>query len=132
MISSCTTDTKTSVLGAGIHVEKSQHISDSPVANNTAVQMKTSYCYNCRIVFSCYSNVTASMSRATIMFPSGNEYSSSTYSMTVQVVGTSGIRAHSRGYATPEQGIYTCRMPGSNGSTLEISIGIYLNAPSQL
>ena len=52
--------------------------------------------------------------------------------MRVQLDGASSIHAHSYSYDTPQQGIYTCRMPGPNGSILEMSIGIYVNSPSQL
>ena len=111
--------------GAGIFVEGSQFINSKPVANNTALRFKTSSCYYCtKVNVYCYSSATAA--RVSVVLPDGSEQFTSRYSSyIIEQVSPSGLHFWNSRYYTPPQGIYTCRMPDSNGNTLEMSFGLY-------
>ena len=116
-------------VGAGIYVEHSQYISNSAVANNTAVRLKTVYCDNCRLSFYCLSNSTKNTPKATLLDPRGRKFpTQETYGLRVNWVNSSGFYTHNNGYDIPGQGIYTCEMPDSNGNLLMLSIGVYHNS----
>ena len=113
--------------GAGIYVEGSQYINSKPVANNTALHFKTSNCqrYYCDAVsIYCYSSATSA--RVSVVLPNGSEKFTGIYSTyIIEQVSPSGLHFKNMRYYTPPQGIYTCRMPDSNGNTLEMSFGLY-------
>ena len=112
--------------GAGIYVEHSQFISNSAVANNTAVRLTSVDCENCRLSFYCLSNSTTNTSKAILQYPSGRKFpTQELYSLRVNWVNSSGFYAHNNGRYIPGQGIYTCEMPDSNGNLLMLSIGVY-------
>ena len=110
--------------GGGIFVEGSQYINSKPGANNTALRFKTSSCYYCQVNVYCYSSATSAI--VSVVLPDGNEQFTGRYSTyIIEQVSPSGLHFKNSRYYNPPQGIYTCRMPDSDGNTLEMSFGLY-------
>ena len=116
-----------------MYVERSRHISNQAVPNNTALILsRERHTYFRRVSFYivrfyCFSN--ASDSSPTIVLPRGREYTTNSY-YGVRPVQQSGIYLSFKREYRPDTGIYTCRMTDSNGHVVDMSVGIYYLSPS--
>ena len=115
--------------GAGIHVEESLFHNNSAMHNNSVIVKKS--CYNCKVKFYCYSN-SSSSNVGYVQFPTGSlRYNDSDYyQWEITRINPSGIRVRSYQDTDPNSwGIFTCRLPDSNGNIIETSIGVYSRMP---
>ena len=114
-----------------MYVEYSHYIRGKAVKNNSLIVDRSCGSF-CRINVHCHSNST-SRSVGYYLFPTGHTvYSNSDiYDYYVDRYGYGGVRIRdSYGNVPDIWGIFICKIPDSNGNTLEASIGIYSSMPS--
>lgn len=102
--------------------------------NNSFIVQKSRSCYYCKVDVYCHCDATLE-DVGVYVFPNGREiYSSSNYYYYyVRREGYSGIRIRNYHTYTPSSwGIFTCKMPDSEGNMIENSIGVYHTMPSKL
>ena len=117
--------------GAGIYVKGSSFHNNFGIYNNSVIVKKSSSCYYCRVVFYCYSN-SSSSNVGYVQFPTGSlRYNDSDYyHWEITRTNPSGMRVRSYQDNIPYSwGVFTCRLPDSNGKIIETSIGVYPRMP---
>ena len=107
---------------------------NKPVANNSVVLLKTTQCLYCKLSFHCYSN-SSQTGVGYIIFPNSRQYYRSSrayYGVEVYRRNPSGISFKNSALQAPRyEGIYTCRLPDSNGNILDINIAYYRRCSSK-
>ena len=90
-----------------------------PLANNSMVTI------NYRTIdFVCYTNSSGS-DDGYIIFPYNRQF----YDTQIRRISPSGIQFQNNNYRLPVYtGIYTCRLPDSNGKILDFNLGVYTSA----
>lgn len=115
--------------GAEIYVAHSLNYSGVTVANNSLIVHHPPSCHSCKTEFYCYSNSTFS-NVGEVIFPDGSVHHTNPVRGTdyyVERLKHSGI--HIQVHNLNAQGIYTCKLPDSSGSILDVSIGLYRDLP---
>ena len=108
-----------------VYVAKSYDHEDVIVANNSAVLYHPGSCLNCPVVFYCFSNFTSS-GVGELILPDGTTHHHNTDSsqLLVKRLPFSTLRVQVSN-SQPITGLFTCRLPDSNGNTMETTIGLY-------
>ena len=108
-----------------VYVAESYDHEDVIVANNSAVLYHPGSCLNCPVVFYCFSNSTSS-GVGELILPDGTTHHHNTDSsqLLVERLPFSTLRVQVSN-SQPITGLFTCRLPDSNGNTMETTIGLY-------
>ena len=119
--------------GAEVYIVQSSNYKSSIVANNSVIVHQQDPCVNCKADIYCYSNSTLS-NIGEIIFPNGKTYSTNSglnHHYTVDRLQSAIHVAvpNSDSSLGLNQGIYTCKIPDSNGISIDISFGLYSDYP---
>ena len=102
-----------------VYVAKSMNREDVILANNSAILYDSPTCSGCVTEFYCLSNSTLS-GVGEVVFPDGTVHTTDS----VERLAFSTLRVQLSN-SQPTTGIFTCRLPDTNGNILEASIGLY-------
>ena len=106
-----------------MYVAESYNQEDAILSNNSAILYHPLSCYYCPVEFYCISNSTLS-GVGDLVLPDGSIIHSDSSGLSVERLpfSTLHIQVSNSLAAT---GLYTCKLPDSNGNTLETTIGLY-------
>ena len=92
--------------------------------NNSIIIHQPLSCSNCQIDFYCFSNSTLT-GVGEVMIPNNTMENNHSGKVLVERLPYSTLHVQIPNTASENEGIFTCRLPDSNGNTLDISIGVY-------
>ena len=118
---------------ATIYVARSLNFSGIVPANNSFIVHYPSSCSGCQVDFTCYSDSTSS-GKGEVVFPDGNAYSSAASldgGYTVERLQYSTLHVQVSNLY-PTLGVFTCKLPDSNGKTIHTSIGVYASPTGEM
>ena len=106
-----------------MHVAESYDKEDTILSNNSAILHHPPSCYDCLVEFYCISNSTLS-GIGDLVIPDGSIHHTDSSGLSVERLPFSTLHIQvSNSLAVT--GLYTCRLPDSNGNSLETTIGLY-------
>ena len=109
-----------------MYVAKSFAMEDMILVNNSAILYHPLTCSDCVVEFYCLSNSTL-RNVGEVVLPDGTITHSSYMQPSVERLPFSTLRVELSN-SHPVTGIFTCRLPDTNGLILETSIGLYDSA----
>ena len=95
---------------------------DTILANNSAILHHPWSCLGCSVEFYCFSNSSLS-EVGEVVFPDGTTHTKSIQPM-VERLPFATLRVQVSN-SQPMTGVFTCRLPDSNGNILETSISLF-------
>ena len=106
-----------------MHVAESYDKEDTILSNNSAILYHPPSCSDCLVEFYCISNSTLS-GIGDLVLPDGSIVHTDSSGLSVERLPFSTLHIQvSNSQAVT--GLYTCRLPDSNGNSLETTIGLY-------
>ena len=113
-----------------MHVAESYNQEDTILSNNSATLYHPPSCFYCRVKFYCISNSTLS-GVGDLVLPDGSIHHTDSSGLSVERLPFSTLHVQVSN-SQPVTGLFTCRLPDSNGNTLETTIGLYNGTLSKL
>ena len=114
-----------------VYVAESYDHEDVIMANNSAGLYHPGSCLNCPVVFYCFSN-SMSSGVGELILPGGTTHHDTDSSqLLVERLPFSTLRVQVSN-SQPITGLFTCRLPDSNGNTMETTIGLYSGTVGKL
>ena len=107
-----------------VYVAESYNHEDVIVANNSAVLYHPGSCLNCPVVFYCFSNSTSSGVGELVLPDGTTHHDTNSSQLSVERLPFATLRVQVSN-SQPITGLFTCRLPDSNGNTMETTIGLY-------